>query len=131
MIDRVSRELVLPAPVEEVWEIVTSSGWLAEDVQLELVAGGDARFVSPDEEKSGWVEEVVPPNDDDRGGRLTFWWSADDEPATRVALTFEPLDTRLTRLQIVETRPLEVLDLAGTPLPGAGGQSFGPALVAA
>lgn len=131
MTDRVSRELVLPAPVEEVWEIVTTSGWLAEEVQLELVAGGDARFLSPEEEKSGWVEDVVPPSGSDQGGRLIFWWSAGDEPATRVTLTMEPLDSGLTHLHIVETRPLEVLDLVGTPLPGAGGQTFGPALVAA
>jgi hypothetical protein len=36
-----------------------------------------------------------------------------------------------TRLRIVETRPLEVLDLVGMPLPGHGGHRFGPALVAA
>ncbi len=36
-----------------------------------------------------------------------------------------------TRLRIVETRPLEVLDLVGIPLPGHGGARYGPALVAA
>lgn len=39
-----------------------------------------------------------------------------------------------TRLRVVETRPLEVLDLVGIPVRsagGAGGASYGPALVAA
>jgi hypothetical protein len=31
---------------------------------------------------------------------------------------------------VVESRPLDVLDLVGMPLPGIGGPSFGPALVA-
>ena len=63
--------------------------------------------------------------------RLTFWWAVDDEPASRVELRIDERDTG-TRLRIVETRPLEVLDLVGVPLPRAGGGAgYGPALVAA
>ena len=63
--------------------------------------------------------------------RLTFWWSAPDESASRVELTLTPLDEDTTQLRVVETRPLEVLDLVGIPLPGNGGQSsYGPALLA-
>ncbi len=36
-----------------------------------------------------------------------------------------------TLLRVVETRPLELLDLVGIPLPGASGPAYGPALVAA
>jgi uncharacterized protein YndB with AHSA1/START domain len=124
MSDRIERELLLPADLEEVWDAVTADGWLADEVELELAPGGDARFCSGDSVKTGWVEEARAPE------RLAFWWAADGEPATRVELTLEA-DAERTRLRVVETRPLDVLDLVGIPLPGAGGRSFGPALIAA
>lgn len=124
MIDRVQRELVLSASPQQVWEAVTTACWLAEDVRLDLRPGGDASFRSSEAVKTGWVEEVWAPV------RLAFWWAADGEPATRVELTLER-DHDATRLRVVESRPLERLELVATPLPGAGGSSFGPALVAA
>ncbi len=124
MSDRIERELLLPASRDEVWHAVVGDGWLADEVDLELWPGGDACFRSHDAVKFGWVEEVRAP------GRLAFWWAADGEPATRVELTLHD-DGDCTRLRVVETRPLEVLDLIGVPLPGIGGASFGPALVAA
>ena len=54
----------------------------------------------------------------------------DDEPASRVELRIDAQGDS-TRLRVVETRPLDVLDLVGVPLPGAGGATYGPALVAA
>ena len=30
MLERIEREMVLPAPPEEVWDIITGPGWLAE-----------------------------------------------------------------------------------------------------
>jgi uncharacterized protein YndB with AHSA1/START domain len=124
MTERIERELWLPATPEAVWEAVTSDGWLAQRVSLELRPGGDAQFVSDDRVRIGWVEEVSAPE------RLSFWWAIDDEPASRVELRIEALGER-TRLRVVESRPLEVLDLVGVPLPGVGGARFGPALVAA
>jgi hypothetical protein len=130
MIDRIERELALQASVEEVWEVVTSAGWLADEVSFDLAPGGDAFFRSGQLVKIGWVEEAAAPA---QGGsaRLAFWWASDGEPATRVELRLEPEHERATRLRIVETRPLDMLDLVGTPLPGVSGRSFGPALVAA
>ena len=125
MSERVERELLLPASAEELWEAMTGDGWLADEVELDLRPGGDARFCSRETVKTGWVEEVCPAE------RLAFWWAVDGEPATRVELTLEPREETLTRVRIVETRPLELLDLIGLPLPGNGGRSFGPALVAA
>ncbi len=125
MTDRVERQLEIDAAPQAVWSAVTGDGWLAEEVTLELHPGGEARFRSDGVERRGWVEEARPP------GRLAFWWAAGEEPATRVELTIEPRADVGCRLRIVETRPLELLDLVGTPLPGAGGRSFGPALVAA
>jgi uncharacterized protein YndB with AHSA1/START domain len=132
MTDQIERELLLPAPPDEVWDVVTGSGWLAEDVQLELVPGGDARFRSGEAVKTGWVEDAVDPGSDAEGsGRLAFWWAADGDPATRVELTLEPEGAYATRLRVVEARPLDVLDVIGIPLPGSGGAARGPALLAA
>ena len=124
MSERIERELWVPAAPETVWEAVTSDGWLADHVSLELRPGGEARFESVDRVRTGWIEDVSAPE------RLSFWWSDDDEPASRVELRIEAHE-HSTRLRIVETRPLEVLDLIGVPLPGVGGARFGPALVAA
>jgi uncharacterized protein YndB with AHSA1/START domain len=124
MTDRIERELWLDASPEEVWQAVTGDGWLADRVRLDLRPGGDAEFDSSDRARTGWIEDVSMPE------RLTFWWASDGEPASRVELTIRRRDQG-TRLHIVETRPLEVLDLVGVPLRGVGGASYGPALVAA
>jgi uncharacterized protein YndB with AHSA1/START domain len=124
MSERIERELWLPATPEAVWEAVTGDGWLADRVSLDLRPGGEAVFESDDHLRSGWIEDVSAPE------RLSFWWSLEDEPASRVELRIDARGDH-TRLRVVETRPLEVLDLVGVPLPGTGGATFGPALVAA
>ncbi len=132
MTQRIERRLLLAASPLEVWEVVTGPGWLADEVRLDLVPGGDARFRSRGSLKTGWVEEARPPgNDGATPGRLVFWWACDGDPASRVELAVDREGDSGTRLRVIETRPLEVLDLIGTPLPGVGGQSFGPALLAA
>jgi uncharacterized protein YndB with AHSA1/START domain len=125
MSDRIERELTVPATPEEVWEAVTRDGWLADEVQLTLEPGGDARFSCGDSVKTGWVEDVH------EAERLAFWWAADGEPATRVELTLDEEADERTRLRVVETRPLDALDLIATPLDGRGGRSYGPVLIAA
>ena len=130
--EKIEREMVLPAPPEEVWQVVTGSGWLARDVSFELVPGGEASFRSDQWCRTGWVEEAVPPSDADGvPGRLAFWWSTDEEPATRVELTLEPDADDCTRLRVVEARPLELLDVVGIQLPGAGRSSRGPVMLVA
>ncbi|HTX11085.1 MAG TPA: SRPBCC domain-containing protein [Solirubrobacteraceae bacterium] len=124
MSDRIERELWLPATPEAVWEAVTGDGWLADRVRLDLTPGGDAEFESDGSVRTGWVEDVSAPE------RLSFWWAVDDEPASRVELKLQP-QADGTRLRIVETRPLDRLDLVGVPLPSTSGATFGPALVAA
>ncbi len=44
MTDQIERELLLPAPPQQVWEVITAPGWLAGQVEWELSPGGDARF---------------------------------------------------------------------------------------
>jgi hypothetical protein len=134
MSDRVERRVWLPADPDDVWEVVTGEDWLAEEVSLDLRPGGDAWFRSGDELKSGWFEEAARPSEGG-AGRLAFWWGVDGEPATRVEVTVQraggPEGPDGTRLRIVETRPLDALDLVATPLPGVGGSTYGPALLAA
>ncbi len=125
MTERIERELPLNAETQEVWAVITADGWLADEVELDLRPGGEARFRSGPIIKTGWVEEALAPC------RLAFWWAPDDEPASRVELTLEPTLAGGTRLRVVESRPLDVLDLVGVPLPRSGGPSYGPALVAA
>ncbi len=134
MTDLIARELALAVSPEVVWEAVTDpswlQSWLADRVSLELRPGGEARFSIDGRVRSGWVEEVSPPAADTGAGRLAFWWAQDGEPASRVELDITPTVSG-TLLRVSETRPLEVLDLIGIPLPGPGGSTFGPALVAA
>ena len=125
MTDQIEREQLLPAPPQQVWDVITEPGWLASQVELELWPGGEARFVDGDAERTGWVEDAV------EAERLVFWWSTDDEPASRVELTLEPEPDGYTRLRVVEARPLEVLDVTGIPLPGTGGSApRGPSMLA-
>lgn len=134
MSDTIERRIELPTRLELAWQAVTDPDWLAlwmaDDVRLDPRQGGEARFQIGNQTRSGWVEEMSPP--DERGtGRLAFWWALDDEPASRVELTVTALAAERTLLLVVESRPLDVLDLVGTPLPGPGGMTYGPALVAA
>lgn len=124
MSNRVERELTLEALPEHVWEVITSPGWLAEEVELQLAPGGEATFRTGDEVRDGWVEDASAPR------RLAFWWAAGDEPATRVELTLDPVPGG-TRLRVAETRPLDALDLVATPISRPGGRTYGPVLVAA
>jgi hypothetical protein len=134
MSDRVERRLWLAAAPDDVWDVVTGADWLADEVRLDLRPGGDASFRSGETVKTGWVEEAAAPSEDG-AGRLAFWWASDGDAATRVEVTVEAArgwdGPDGTRLRIVETRPLDALDLIATPLPGVGGATYGPALLAA
>ena len=129
MIARIERELVLPAAPPEVWEVITAPGWLADEVELDLVPGGEAGFTSADDVRTGWVEEAEAPEGVRDSGRLVFWWSAGDEPATRVEVSLAPEGPASTRLRVLEERPLEVLDAIGIPLPGRSESSHGPLML--
>ena len=134
MSHRIERQIELPASLERAWQAVTNPDWLtlwlADEILLDPRPGGEARFEIGSETRSGWIEEISPPGDRS-GGRLAFWWAADDEPASRVELALTEIDSERTLLHVVESRPLDVLDLVGIPLPGRSGATYGPALVAA
>jgi uncharacterized protein YndB with AHSA1/START domain len=138
MTELIHRELELPHDLGEVWQALTDpdwlTRWLADEAELELWPGGEARFVVDGEPRHGWVEEITPPSEGADAARLCFWWQDDGRPASRVCLEAERTDGGTT-VRVVETRPLEILDLIGMPLGGQGpagaGGARGPVLVAA
>src|SRR5450631_424895 len=79
MTQQIERDLRLPAPTPEVWAALTDPAlleqWLADEVELHLRPGGDARFRSGAIVREGWVEEVLPPRSETGSGRLAFWWA--------------------------------------------------------
>ena len=108
MTDAVTREVVLPAEVDEVWEAITDperlGDWFGADVELDLQPGGRAVFHGDDGGvRRGVVEEVDP------GHKLAYrWWpydSNDPNPGapqqTRVEFTIEAVPSG-TRLLVVE-----------------------------
>jgi uncharacterized protein YndB with AHSA1/START domain len=98
----VERELVVPEEPAEVWEALSEPEWLGEDASIDLRPDGAVHAGDRD----GFVEEADAPR------RLTFWWSAEGEESTRVELELLP-DADGTRVRVVESRPLAVLDAVG------------------
>ena len=92
----VTREVVLEAPLEEVWSALTEperlEEWFANDVELELEPGGEGVFRWDDgEERHAVVEEV------DRERRFAFTW---DEG--HVSIELDEVDGG-TRVVVTET----------------------------
>jgi uncharacterized protein YndB with AHSA1/START domain len=125
----VERELLVPEPPEEVWRSLAEPAWLGEDASIELEPAGEVRTA----DRIGFVEEADEPH------RLVFWWSADDEEASRVELDLEEVEPG-TLVRVTESTPLEILsmrgrdlalelDLAGGSGPVASAAAGGAALV--
>jgi len=131
MNEEVVREVVLEAPREEVWEALTDPerlvAWLAEEAQIELSPGGEARFrLRGGDERTGFVDAVEPPC------RLSFWWRSHedggDEPTDDLRrVEFSLVEVREgTRLRVVETRQALRIDLRGTWLSPHGAAECPP-----
>src|SRR5881398_326988 len=74
----VTREIVLPAPREEVWAALTESErleeWFANDVELDAREGGEGIFRWDDgDERRAVVREAEPPE------RLVLDWEDDGD----------------------------------------------------
>jgi len=105
--NRIEREIVIDAPVEIVWAVVTEpeqiSGWFSDSVELDLRKGGEATFVW-DEHGTvrGRVERVEPPH------LFAFRWvpthsvELADDNLLLVEFTLTP-EGEGTRLKVVET----------------------------
>jgi uncharacterized protein YndB with AHSA1/START domain len=95
----IRREIVLPAPRDEVWDALTDAErleeWFANDVKVDLRPGGGASFGwSNGESRTATVIEVDPER------RLTFAW--DDEGEVEFTLADDGDGTLLT---VTETDP--------------------------
>ena len=108
----IRKEIVLPAPREEVWAALTDperlADWFANEVALHLRPGGGAHFRwGNGEERHATVTEVEPEE------RLAFEWADEGE----VEFTLED-DADGTRLTVVETAPAwsSALDLQASAL---------------
>jgi uncharacterized protein YndB with AHSA1/START domain len=94
----VERELVLDAPVDEVWEALTDAErleeWFANDVDLDLERGDGVFRWDSGERRRAELDDVEP------GRRLSFRWWDDDRPgegvtAVSFTLVAVPDGTRL------------------------------------
>jgi uncharacterized protein YndB with AHSA1/START domain len=113
------KEITLPASPEEVWESLAEPTWLGEDASIDLRPDGDVSAG----DRTGFVEEAEEPS------RLVFWWSAPGEDATRVELELEP-EGDDTRVRVIESRPLAMLDLYGVEYVQAAPRHQQPELLA-
>jgi uncharacterized protein YndB with AHSA1/START domain len=96
----VERETLIEADPEEVWEAITDEDrlaeWIADEVELDPVEGGDATFRSDEGERSGTVQTV------EEEERFAFTWARPGEGESLVEFTIEAVP-RGTRLTVVET----------------------------
>ena len=116
--NEVQRDAVVPGKPDEAWRAILESDWLGDDVRINARPGGQVLAG----EREGFVEEAQPPS------RLVFWWGPEGEDATRVEIELEECDEG-TRVRVVESRPLAVLDAYGSDL-GAAIGARGPQALA-
>lgn len=114
MSDEVTREVLVPAPPEEVWRSLTEpellAEWLTEQASLDLRPGGELRLRLLDgDEREGFFDEIDPLQ------RLSFWWTDDEGESTRVEFRLEPVPEG-TLVRVEESRPLAILDARGIDL---------------
>jgi uncharacterized protein YndB with AHSA1/START domain len=81
------REVVLPAPPEEVWESLPAV--FGDGGEVDAEPGGALRSEGPDGERVGVVEEADAPR------RLAYWWVpvGDDGAPSHVEIALEPVET--------------------------------------
>ena len=96
----VERETLVEASPEEVWDALTDEDrleeWLAPEVELDPVEGGEIAVRDGDDQRTGTVETV------EESERLAFTWSRPGEGESFVEFTIEALPGG-TRVTVVET----------------------------
>jgi uncharacterized protein YndB with AHSA1/START domain len=118
--ETVEREIVVSGTPEEAWRAVVESDWLGEHASVDPRPGGEVETAG----RRGFVEEVDAPR------RLTFWWSEENEDATRVEIELEERDDG-TLVRVLESRPLAMLDANGPEVVFGVRRESGPQMVAA
>ncbi|MGH9186126.1 MAG: SRPBCC domain-containing protein [Acidimicrobiales bacterium] len=101
---RVTREVLLDASVEEVWQLLTEddelSEWFGGSVSIDVRPGGGGRFLDGGAIRHAVVDEV----DEHRRLRFHWWPEGDDDSASDVAFELAQ-EGDSTRLTVVEQRP--------------------------
>jgi uncharacterized protein YndB with AHSA1/START domain len=96
----VERETLVEASPEEVWEALTDEDrleeWMAPDVELDPVEGGEIAVRDGDDERAGTVETL------EENERFAFTWSRPGEGESFVEFTIEALPGG-SRVTVVET----------------------------
>jgi uncharacterized protein YndB with AHSA1/START domain len=96
----VERETLVEASPDEVWEALTDEErlqeWLAPEVELDPVEGGEIAVRDGDDERSGTVETL------EENERFAFTWSRPGEGESYVEFTIEALPGG-SRVIVVET----------------------------
>jgi uncharacterized protein YndB with AHSA1/START domain len=96
----VERETLVEATPAEVWEALTDEArleeWMAPDVELDPIEGGEIAVRDGDDERRGTVETL------EEEERFAFTWSRPGEDESFVEFTLEPLPAG-TRVTVVET----------------------------
>jgi uncharacterized protein YndB with AHSA1/START domain len=96
----VERETLVEASPEEVWESLTDEDrleeWMAPEVELDPVEGGEIAVRDGDDRRAGTVETV------EEHERFAFTWSRPGEGESFVEFTIEALPSG-TRVTVVET----------------------------
>jgi uncharacterized protein YndB with AHSA1/START domain len=114
----VERETLVEASPDEVWEALTDEDrleeWLAPDVELDPVEGGEIAVSDGEDRRTGTVETV------EESERFAFTWSRPGEGESFVEFTIEALPGG-SRVTVVETP----IDLPAT------NSAAGPTAVAA
>jgi uncharacterized protein YndB with AHSA1/START domain len=98
----VTRELVVPAELDDVWDALTSperlEEWFANDVELDVTPGGDGVF----RWESGEVKRALVETVDEGRGLSMRWWDEETGETTTVAIAVEEVDAG-TRVVVTET----------------------------
>ena len=99
-----TRDVVLPLPTAEAWELLTDpdelATWLGDVARLDVAPGGAVTLVEPD----GTVRTLVV-DEVEAGRHIGFtWWTGDDGPASRVEITVDEAEGG-ARVTVTETLP--------------------------
>jgi uncharacterized protein YndB with AHSA1/START domain len=100
-----TRDVVLPLPTAEAWELLTDpdelAAWLGTAPRLDLTPGGAVTLVEPD----GTVRTLVI-DEVEVGRRIGFtWWAGEDGPASHVEIAVDETEEG-ARVTVTETAPV-------------------------
>lgn len=107
--DEVTREVELESEPEQAWRAISEGEglavWLGEEVEIDLVPGGEITVTEHGEFRSGFVESI------DEGRSISFWWSAPGEESSRVEIEVvgDREEDRCV-VKVTESRPLVELE---------------------